>query len=305
MMKNSIICRHIYVMLITIAFTLLSAHKCAAQDIAPQNMEKLHIMEDSLIVSADSMFGALIPDSRLVLSERFARQLVRALKIPGSWSYPFDTLSKMVNIIYPDDKSFRVFNWEISPSTVAKRYYGAIQLPQEKLKLYGLLDYTDQLGKGAEDSILTGGKWFGALYYRILTGEFQGRKVYTMFGVNSSSPLTERKVLDPMIIDEKGVRFGLPMFGVASQNFPRQRINRFILEYKKGVHVSMNWDTEKNMIVFDKLASLSNDPGRRYTFAPTGQYDGFYWNNDTWNYKQDLIPITILKDGDAPSDPPK
>ena len=58
------------------------------------------------------------------------------------------------------------------------------------------------------------------------------------------------------------------------------------------------------MIIFDKLVSQINDPNRKYTFAPTGQYDGLRWENERWNYVSDLIPVTILKDGEAPEDPP-
>jgi hypothetical protein len=280
--------------------TFLTGGAVFSQEIPPQNMERLQIMEDSLLTTSDSMYNAFLPDTHLFYSERFARQLIHALKIPNSYYYPFDKLKEKINIIYPDDKAFRIFNWEITPSTVLKRYYAAIQMPEEKLKLYGLLDYADQLGKGAEDSILTGRKWFGAIIYRIISHEVNGHVVYTLFGLNSSNPLSNRKVLDPMTIDEHGVTFGAPIFAVSSENFPRQRINRFILEYRKGVQASMNWDEEKKVIVFDKLVPQGNDPHRKYTYVPSGQYDGFRWYNDSWNYIADLIPVTILKDGEAP-----
>ena len=290
---------------IWVVVTLLCGGRVFSQNIAPQDMEKFQIMEDSMVVTADSMYEAFIPDLRIGYSERFARQLVRALKIPGSWYYPFDKLKGKINIIAADDNNFRIFNWEITPSNITKRYYGAIQLPGEKLKLIGLNDYSEETGKGAEDSVLTNGKWFGALYYRILSNEVQGRKVYTLFGYNAASPLVNRKLLDPMLIEDGHVTFGAPVFAVASKNFPQQRIKRFILEYKKEVQVSMNWDNEKQEIIFDKLVSQVNDPHRKYTFVPSGQYDGFKWGNESWNYLQDLIPITILKDGEAPSDQPK
>jgi hypothetical protein len=288
-----------------VVFVFFIDTRSYSQEISPVNLEKLHKMEDSLVASADSMYEAFIPDTRIELSEKFVRQLVRALKIPNSYYYPFDSLGKMINIIYADDTAFKIFNWEITPSNVIKRYYGAIQLPQEKLKLYGLLDYTEEIGKGLEDSILANGKWYGALYYRIMGVEVQGQKVYTCFGLNTSSPISNKKVLDPLVFTDRGIRFGAPIFGVGSHNFPRQRINRFVLEYKKGVQVSMNWDKERNVIVFDKLVSLGNDPARKYTYVPSGQYDGFRWVDDTWIYQQDLIPIQILRDGDAPSDEPK
>lgn len=285
-----------------LVFIFFIGTRVQAQSVSPENLEKLQIMEDSLVATSDSMYDAFIPDTRLQYSERFVRQLVRALKIPGSYYYPFDSLKKQINIMYPEDNAFRIFNWEITPSNITRRYYGAIQMPGEQLKLYGLLDYSEQIGKGAEDSILTGGKWFGALYYRIMLHEVQGQKVYTLFGKNCSAQLTDRKVLDPMTFDAHGVRFGAPIFGVASASNPRKRVNRFILEYKKNVQASMNWDSERNVIIFDRLVSLTNDPGRKYTFAPSGGYDGLRWVNETWTYLQDLIPITILKNGEAPPD---
>ncbi|MES2702286.1 MAG: hypothetical protein V4649_06585 [Bacteroidota bacterium] len=293
------------VFLPVLVLALFAGTASRAQGIDPRNLEKLQIMEDSLLRTADSMFNAFLPDAHLTYSERFARQLVRTLKIPNSYLYPFDTLGKLVNIIEADDKAFRVFNWAIAPTPATKRYYGAIQMAGEQLKLYGLLDYTEQMGKGAEDSVLTKGKWFGALYYRIMSQQVQGRKVYFLFGYNAGSMVSNKKVLDPLIIDERGVTFGAPVFGVASNNFPKQRINRFILEYKKDVQVSMNWNQDRQAIIFDNLVSQMNDPNRKYTFIPSGQYDALRWDNGMWNYMRDVMPVTILKDGDAPDEAPK
>lgn len=301
--KQLIAAGQVRLMATALILLLFSGSKAFSQEVEPQNMEKFHIMEDSLLVTADSMYNAFIPDTRIGYSERFVGQLVRSLKIPGSYYYTFDTLKKIINIIYSDDNAFRIFNWEITPSEVTKRYYGAIQMPSEKLKLYGLIDYSAELGKGAEDSILTNHKWYGALYYRIISNEVNGQKVYTLFGYNASSSISNKKVMDPLVFNISGARFGAPIFAVASQNFPRQRINRFILEYKKDVHVGMNWDEERKAVIFDKLVSQINDPRRKYTYVPSGQYDGFKWTDDSWNYIQDIIPVTILKDGEAPSEP--
>jgi hypothetical protein len=288
-----------------------AAQKTAPQAVQPpspisqQDIEKFRIMEDSLLVTADSMYNAFIPDARIGYSERLVRQLVRTLRIPNSYLYRFDTLGKLLNIIYSDDNAFRIFNWGVEPNNISKRYYGAIQLPGEKLRLIGLNDYAEQMEKGAEDSILTGGKWFGGLYYRIIPRSVNGKTVYTLFGLNSGNPLMNRKFLDALTFDGKGVTFGAPIFGVVSMNFPQQRVNRFILEYKKSVQASMNWDSERKMIVFDKLMSEVNDPHRKYTYVPSGQYDGFDWENETWTYIRDLIPIQVLKDGEAPTESPK
>ncbi|MBX2906836.1 MAG: hypothetical protein KF744_12405 [Taibaiella sp.] len=288
--------------LLALLVVFCSSYRATAQQISPQDMEKLHKMEDSLVFSADSMFNALIPDSRPAYSEKFARQLVRALKIPNSYWYPFDTLKKMVNIVIADDNAFRIFNWEIEPTPTTRRYYGAIQLAHPDLKLVGLNDYSAQLDAGLEDSVLPASRWFGALYYRIIAHDVNGQKVYTLFGLNSGSTISNRKILDALTFTPKGVTFGAPIFGVGSTNFARQPVKRFVLEYKKDVTASMNWDPEQNMIVFDRLASVSNDPSRKYTYVPTGQYDGFAWSEGMWNLHKDIMQITILKDGEAPNE---
>lgn len=270
-----------------------------------EDEQRLKVMEDSLILTADSMYKAFLPELRMGMVRTFVRQLKTALLINNSWQYRFDSLGKRINIISPDDKSFRIFNWAVAPTDVTLRYYGAIQMPSEKLKLYPLVDYTQELGKGAEDSVLTGSKWMGCLYYRIIPQKVDDRTVYTLFGMNASSPISNKKILDALYFMEDGPVFGAPIFGVRSQNFPSRRVNRFILEYKKDVQVSLNWDTERQAIYFDRLVSQVNDPNRKYTYVPSGQYDGLRWSNGEWQVVEDLIPVEIRQDGNAPiSDTP-
>ena len=268
--------------------------------IAAADLRAMQVMEDSLNTTADSMYGAFLPDTRIVYSERFARQLVKALRVPNSWTYEFPKLSNRIHILYPEDKAFRIFNWDIVPSDLTRRYYGAIQMPAEQLKLYGLVDNSLELGKAAEDSVLTRGKWFGCIYYRIKMAEVEGQKVYTLFGMNAAGRLSNRKILDPLTFTEDGPVFGAPVFNVRSEAHPTERVNRFILEFKKDVQVALNWDTERGNIYFDNLVSQVNDPGRKYTFVPSGQMDGFRWNGQQWDYMQNIVTIVPRADGQAP-----
>ncbi len=271
-----------------------------AQNLSGPDKKQLAKIEDSLVVVADSMYNAFIPDERPVYCEKFVKQLLRALSTPNSYQYGFPALSKRINIIAPPDNSFRIFNWLVVGADNRIRYYGAIQQPSEELKLHPLIDYTRELGKFAEDSVLTNSKWYGALYYRIVPTEVKGTKYYNLFGLNSSGLVSNKKVIDPMRLTEDGVVFGAPVFNVSSEH-TQGRINRFIIEYKKEVQASLNWDEDKKMIYFDKLISQVNDPNRKYTYVPSGQYDGFRWDYGQWNYVQDLIPVQNFKDGEAPA----
>ena len=273
---------------------------CSTGAFAQTEAPSISQMEDSLLLTADSMYHAFIPDERVIYTERFVKQLVQALKQPNSWGYEFPKLKEMINIIYPDDKSYRIFNWVIAPTEITRRYYGAVQLPSEELKLFPLFDRSDKLKTCAEDTVMTNGNWYGGLIYRIMQHEVEGETVYTLFSLNASSAISNKKVLDPMIVTEKGVTFGAPIFEYNSECKPGQLINRFVLEYKKEVQVSMNWDKDYNAIYFDHLISQVNDPNRKYTYVPSGQYDGFRWKGDKWTLVENLIPIDVREDGQAP-----
>lgn len=262
-------------------------------------------IEDSMLVTADSMYHAFIPDERGIYVERFVKQLVRALKHPNSWNYEFPKLKEEINIIYPEDKAFRIFNWGIAPTEVTRRYYGAVQLPSEELKLFPLFDYSSRLKDCVEDTVLKGGKWYGGLIYRIIPKDVDGEVVYTLFTLNASSPISNKKLLDPMVITEKGVSFGAPIFHYNSKCKTGENIMRFVMEYKKEVQAGLNWDPDYNAILFDRLVSQVNDPNRKYTYVPSGQYDGFRWEGDHWAFVQNMIPIDVRKDGEAPVPNPK
>ena len=281
------------IVLLFVLFSLSLVQKLKAQNAEIQKIE------DSLIVNADSMYNAYLPEMRVDYCEKFVKQLVRALKVPSSYNYPFEKLKKAINIIQPEDKGFKIFNWVVQVSSIGIRYYGAVQMPGESLKLYPLIDYTSELDKNLETAILTDGNWFGAIYYDIIKQEVDGKSIYTLLGKNATSLLSNRKILEPMYITEKGVTFGAPIFRQQGQ-----KINRFVLEYRKDVNVTMKWDKEYNAITFDRLVSQMNDPNRKYTFVPTGQYDGFKWENSAWNFVEDVIPVQVFKDGEAPAPQP-
>lgn len=272
---------------------------------AQDDFEEIRQIEDSMLLMADSMYHAPIPDDRAAYTERFVKHLVEALQEPNSFDYQFPKLKELINIMYPEDRSFRIFNWGIAPTEHTRRYYGAVQLPGEDLKLFPLIDYSSKIKDCLEDTVLTDGKWLGGIIYKIIPQKVDGEIVYTVFSLNASSPISNKKMLDPMIITEEGVTFGAPIFEYNSRCHPEKLINRFVIEYKKDVQASMNWEEDFDAIFFDRLVSQVNDPNRRYTFVPSGRYDGFKWRGNKWSFVKDLIPIDMREDGEAPVPSPK
>lgn len=283
--------------------TGISVPSFAQKEIDKEGMAELTRLEDSLMVIADSMYNAPIPDYRMDYCVKFAKTLRKALDVPNSFYYPFTKLEQKVHILYPEDKSFRIINWMIAPSEILRRYYGAIQLQSAELKLYPLRDFSDKLDQGAETATLNADQWYGCEYYKVMAQNIQGEKMYLLFGFSSNGTTSNKKILDIMSITPNGPVFGAPVFLLPDAR--GQRLvpkSRMILEYKKAAQVSLNYDAAKGMIMFNRLMSEINDPNRKNTYIPTGQTDGLRLENGQYMFVKDAIQVLKLQDGQAPID---
>lgn len=261
--------------------------------------------EDSLVTLADSIYKIPVPEMRADANFRFGKMLVRALENPNSFEYPFTKLQEKIHIIYPEDKSFRIFNWVLPYSDYGRRYYGAIQMPgKDKLVLHPLKDVSAQHLQDGEDLVLSNGSWYGCEYYLIKTvSDNDGRKYYTLLGYNNDGMYSAKKLVDILTFDSSGNPvFGAPVFALPSARNDQDFKKRFILEYKKGASISLNFSKDENKITFDRLASEVNNNNLKSTFVPIGQTDGLEWQNGIWSFVQNVIQPLQLKDGQAPID---
>lgn len=265
-----------------------------AQKLSATELQMFQKTEDSLIASADSMYRAYMYEDRIEYCHKFVKQLSTLLKNANSYTYAFDRLAKKIHIIAPDDKSFRIFNWTVEYKPAGFRYYGAVQ--KEDGQLFPLLDMSEKIEGNALYGPLSNKNWFGCEYYRILTQKAaDGRPLYFVFGSNHNGNGYSVKTVDLLDLSGNKLAFGGNYFRV--NNMPSQR---FVLEYQKGAQVSLNWDNEKNMIVYDHVISEVNQPQRRNTLVPSGTVDGLKWANFQWQPVQDVVPVMKLRDGQAP-----
>ena len=238
---------------------------------------------------------------RFMADSVFIRMLVRSLKTPNSFNYPFDSL-ETVSHIYAPDSTFRVFSWQFTRDDDYYRQRGAIQMKTAdgSLQLFPLLDMSD-FTRAPQDSVRTGQNWIGAIYYSIVMKTFNGKKYYTLLGFDDNNMRSTKKWMEVLTFNEKGKpAFGGPYFSVVNDSvktpsFPA----RYCLEYKKDGRARMNYDKDMDMIVYDHLISESNEPGKVYTMVPDGDYQGFKWQNGKW-MQIDKVFNYKLRDGQAP-----
>lgn len=279
--------------------------------ITPENYELLKSYEDTLALLQDSIILGSEHVVRQQACYDFIRTLVRALKVEHSFEYPFKSLNRIA-IIKPQDNKFRIFNWCLRMYNESYRYYGAIQMNSPKgVKAYPLFDYNYRIKN--KDTITSHEKWPGALYYNLV----QRGKYYYLFGWDGNNLRSNIKLIEVLHFDKKGQPvFGAPKFVVTDGN-KKKVYNRFIIEYKEEAAVTLNYDKDLKLIVFDHLVpSSSTSKDYKFTYIPDGSYEGFRYKRKQWQYvsqvftstmKQPIFPkpVDFNKEQEQLKNPPK
>ena len=286
---------------------LLTTIAANAQKFAPKDYAKLKRQEDSMKVYGEKMINERTALQRFLADSSFTKTLVRALKTPNSFHYPFDSLLT-VSHIYAPDSSFRIITWQF---TRDEDYYwqrGAIQMrtADGSLKLFPLHDVSN-FTSAPQDSIRTGKNWIGCIYYGIVMKTINERKFFTLLGFDDNNMRSSKKWIEVLYFDEMGnPQFGGPFFSIPSGNIRAGgggRQARFVLEYKKDGKARMNYDKELDMIMFDHLVSEDGKTDKPYTYVPDGDYQGFKWMSGKW-VQVDKVFNQKLEDWQAPMPKP-
>ncbi|MCW3109346.1 MAG: hypothetical protein JWQ09_3852, partial [Segetibacter sp.] len=243
-------------------FLIFVAITASSQSLSKASLDNLKKDEDSMKNYSREMIMDKTATQRFTADSVFIRMLVRSLKTPNSFYYPFDSL-ETVSRIYAPDSSFRVFSWQWARDEDYYRQRGAIQMrtADGSLKLYPLVDMSE-FTTAPQDSVRTGLNWIGAIYYGIVMKTFNNKKYYTLLGYDDNNMRSTKKWIEVLSFDEKGKPvFGGPFFSMKdSKVTPSASFARYCLEYKKEGRARMNYDQELDMIVYDHLISESNEP---------------------------------------------
>jgi hypothetical protein len=258
--------------------------------------------QDSLKSLADDIVNAPEPNQRFRADSSFIRMLVRSLKIPHSFYYPFDSLLT-ISKLYAPDSSFRIFTWQIKKDVYVFLQRGAIQMrtADGSLKLIPLHDVS-MFSKKPQDSVRGPNNWIGAIYYRIIQKNVQGKNIYTLLGFDDFTINSNKKWMEVLTFNEQGQPvFGGPYFSFKddSAKASKKEVDRFFIEYKKEAVTTFNYDSSLNMIVYDHLVSETDEPNRKESYVPDGDYEGFVWKNGQWLHVNKVFNAT-LQEGQFP-----
>jgi hypothetical protein len=273
-----------------------------------QSGSSLAAKEDSLKSLASEIRNSGKDDLRNALNEKYLLLLKGTLNLAGSFQYPFDSLRTIAKISSPDGK-FRIYNWNLPQHDGTNKYFCLLQIKEKKqFRILQLTDVSDTL-PDPEHRILASGKWYGALYYRILANKAGGKIYYTLLAWDGCTSLKYQKIIDVLTFDS----IGNPVFGAKIfKKYHDGKNVRVLFGYSSSTAMALKysrqeiatgnkkWDPGKKafiyekktawLIVFDQLGPLpdSNETGASYDVPVGENSDGFLFSDGCWNFIQNI-----------------
>ncbi len=243
----------------------------------------LKVYEDSMRSLQYVRINARTDKEKDAANTQLLNLMNKALLLPGSFNYPFDSLRTIGKEMSPD-RQFRLITWDVPKSGCTFGYYGFIQSYNARKKKYDLFLLEDHSADfpNPKSATCTPAKWIGMLYYKII--KEKGSSMYTVLAWQGYNKLITRKVIDIITFSPEGVpTFGKPIFVKlpASKGNPK----RMIFEYSAQVSMSLQYDDSQKMILFDRLAPTEEGlQGQHQYYGPSFDVDGLQWKNGTWNF---------------------
>jgi len=128
--------------------------------------------------------------------------------------------------------------------------------------------------------------WYGCLIYEIIEKKIDGESTYTLLGYDPDNLFLSRKIVDVLWF-----RNNIPVFGKPVFQYKKTLQSRIFFEYSVKAQMTLTWDEEMNVIVFDHLVPFNSvHSGDARYYGPDMSYDGLRFEKGTWIFTENLDP---------------
>ena len=240
--------------------------------------------EDQLKTMFDKLYAEEIPGTSVQLFKQIDSLFFQALSVEGSFDYSWSKLN-MIGKLKSDDGMVNVFSWLYQESRDQYQYAAFVQLREKR----GTTE-TFRLKPGDNPDIKKEkypqklNDWHGKIYYELITSQYKRKTLYTLLGADFNNSTSSFKTIEVLAIQR-----GKPEFRNNQFMNGGSVKNRIVLEYSADLSMSLRYNKELDMIVFDHLAPLHQIYEGFYQFyGPDGSYDGYRFTEGIWIYESDV-----------------
>ena len=254
---------------------------------------KMH--EDNLKRLKISVPSALDDNEKLEINQKFKTYFEKVLNKEGSFAYSFDSL-QTVSLLRSPDERFRIISWYIPLSNHNFNYFGFLQVMNLSTGKWDLIELFDNQGtvENISHKLLSHDNWLGTFYSEVIHRNYKGNDYYFLLGWRADNPLTRKRIIEPLIIDNEGV----PTFGKQVFQYKDNLHTRIIFEYSSRVNLIVRYDTfrfpgsraAEQVIIFDRLAPTHEFLKGNYQFyvPEMNIFDAFRFTEGQWVFIEDI-----------------
>lgn len=271
-----------------IFFSASSLHVSAQQ----QTIEQLNTLAGDMLYQKEL-------DYRLQAMESFDSVMLQFLEAGGTFEDIQDSLQYFA-ILESNDQQFQLITAQTFINEKQFKYLGYLYYADGRYEK--LIDRSQEM---IAPTLTVGNRenWFGALVYDIQPIQFGGEKHYLLFGYNASGNFNRQKIVDVLTFDQHGnAVLGKPVFPVEDR-----MVSRFILRYAAEAKLTLRYDDERNLIIYDHLIpARSRYDKEQLIFVPDGSYcafkpvkSGFEWISKVFHQTLEEAPrdVPVLDQG--------
>ena len=257
----------------------ISTSLCFFFSFALAQGQSLQELEVEMAIHQDKVGNGLTVQERLEASAKFEELLVEAFGMEETFEYTFYSIPKVAKHM-PEDKAFRIFNWNIALDEGQHTYRMFVLFPNGK---YQRFEDSQDLKHEDEKASIKPEQWYGALYYELRSVKVKRDTYYTLVGWDGNDGLTTKKVLDILVLEKKNkLSLGFPLFKKEGD-----LMHRRVFEYAEDVIMNLRWLEPKEMIIFDRLEPKTQNLKGNYAFyGPSTAHNGYEWEGDFWKLNE-------------------
>jgi hypothetical protein len=223
-----------------------------------------------------------------VLNLVFKNNLQQFLENESYGPKDFDSL-RSIGKVWSDDALVGVISWNVEMEDFSQQFYAFVlkKNARNRIEVTELVDNTLGKGNTKPTDILDAPNWYGALYYDIIDVKKGNKTFYTLLGWDGAYSNSNIKIIDVLTFSGSAPKLGAPIFKVADKI-----VKRVFFEHSERAYMSLKYDTERSLIIYDHLSPESpNLVGFYDYYIPDLSYDGMKWEKDKWVVKEDILAL--------------
>lgn len=288
--------KYLFLYLSLFTLTTFISKPTSAQALDSILVDSIRNYEFRLMGLSREMVSSFDELTRISSGKSFIINLSRALRIPNSYFYPFDSVKHIIILKSPDDM-FRIMTWNVATNDEKFRYFGVIQmnpLKLEKMKdkdwyksFFPLIDRSDSINSNTYLFTETDANhWFGAAYYKIIKTSYKKKDYYTLLGWDGADRTRNKKIADILFFRDGSPYFGAPLFDMKK----KRPFSRLVYEFNNQASMGLRYDEKQKLLLIENIVpDKPANAGNFEFYYPDGSFDALSWKNGKWEKQKGII----------------